>query len=119
VDYKNAAVLTSEGPPKDEEFELWGIFHDVVPIDGETPVDEAQHLNSKVAEAIHNRLNAFCRLLNLVLRQSNLEPWQHLDIALLSLATALEGAGVDGAFNVIRFQAEEVTDLAGGNGSRD
>lgn len=116
MDFNNVTVLASEGPPYDEEFEMWGVFYGVVPIDGETPVNEAQRLNSKVAEAIQGRFQTFCGLLDLVIRQGSLKPWQELDIALASLAVSLKGAGVNGALDFIRPRIKEAKDPTGGNG---
>jgi hypothetical protein len=116
MDFRHIAIRVS-GDPLRDEFELKGSFYGVVPIDGDTPVNEAQTLNYKVTAAVQSRLRIFSQLLNLVLRQDSLKPWQEVDVALTSLATLLEGGGVVGALDVLRPEVEKVEGIAGRNDS--
>lgn len=116
--FEHASVYASGGPPVDVQFEIWGAFYGVVPVDESITRDRAQILNDKVSKAIGSRVDIFCRLLNLVLRQDSLQPWQEIDVALTALATLLEGTGLHGALEAIRPEVERVKSLAGGNGPR-
>ncbi len=119
MNLEHANLYTTGSRTKGESFEIWGAFYDVVPINENTPEEQAQLLNDTVSQAISSRVEIFCKLLDLTARQSSVEPWQEIDVALTALATLLEGKGLHGALEAIRPQVERVANLARRNGSSD
>lgn len=109
MNLEHANVYTVGRQAESASFEIWGAFYHVVPINENTPEEQARLLNDTVSQAISSRVEIFCNLLDLTARQSSVEPWQEIDVALTALATLLEGKGLHGALEAIRPQVERVT----------
>jgi hypothetical protein len=116
ADLQRVNVRAAKGPIGAEEFELWGSFAGIVPIDENTPEEKARSLNCKVTEAIQARIGIFGSLLNLVLREGNFESWVAIDVFLIGLATLLEEKGLYGALDATSPKGRGVGSFTRGDG---